>query len=167
MSYSLQQAADATGKNRSTIQRAIKNGRISAPIGESGSYEIDPAELHRVFPPVVSNEAQPVATQQNATVEIASENRELKAKVELLREMVEDLRERLDDAEQERRETLTKLTALLTYQQQLQPTTAPAPEQQPKQGATTERRGLGLALWGIVAVGAAATLYALRYYGLL
>jgi FtsZ-binding cell division protein ZapB len=120
MSYSLKQAADATGKDRSTIQRAIKSGRISATLGESGAYKIDPAELHRVFPPVVRNEAQPITMQQNATDEIASENRELKAKVDLLREMVDDLRQRLDKSEDERRATQTKLTALLTHQQQPQ-----------------------------------------------
>jgi predicted site-specific integrase-resolvase len=63
MKYTLSEAASATGKNKATIQRAIKSGKISAPKGESGSYEIDPSELHRVFPPV----AQHVAQQTNAT----------------------------------------------------------------------------------------------------
>jgi len=64
MKYTLSEAASATGKNKATIQRAIKSGKISAPKGESGSYEIDPSELHRVFPPV----AQRVANQVNATL---------------------------------------------------------------------------------------------------
>ena len=63
MKYTLSEAAAATGKNKATIQRAIKSGKISAPKGESGSYEIDPSELHRVFPPV----AQRVAQHDNAT----------------------------------------------------------------------------------------------------
>jgi predicted site-specific integrase-resolvase len=63
MKYTLSEAAAATGKNKATIQRAIKSGKISAPKGESGSYEIDPSELHRVFQPV----AQRVAQRDNAT----------------------------------------------------------------------------------------------------
>jgi hypothetical protein len=64
MKYTLSEAAAATGKNKATIQRAIKSGKISAPKGESGSYEIDPSELHRVFQPV----AQRVAHIDNATI---------------------------------------------------------------------------------------------------
>jgi len=62
MKYSLSEAAAATGKNKTTIQRAIKSGKISASKGSFGSYEIDPAELHRVFLPV----AQSVAKQANS-----------------------------------------------------------------------------------------------------
>jgi hypothetical protein len=112
MSYSLSQAATATGKDRSTIQRAIKSGKISAGLNESGAYEIDPAELHRVFPPVANDEGKAVALQQIATGEIESENRELRARVELLREMVDDLRRRLDGEAEERR----RLTHLLTHE---------------------------------------------------
>jgi hypothetical protein len=129
MSYSLQQAAEATGKNRSTIQRAIKKGRISALLNEAGAYEIDPAELHRVFPPVAQDQGKTVARQQSATSDIASENRELRAKVELLREMVEDLRERLDAEADERRQNaaeVRRLTLILTDQRQ------PAPSSQPE-----------------------------------
>ena len=48
--FSLAQAAKATGKSRPTIARAIKNGKLSASRADDGSYEIDPAELARVFP---------------------------------------------------------------------------------------------------------------------
>ena len=64
MKYTLSEAAAATGKNKATIQRAIKSGKISAPKGESGSYEIDPSELHRVFQPIT----QRVAQRENATI---------------------------------------------------------------------------------------------------
>jgi septal ring factor EnvC (AmiA/AmiB activator) len=72
MKYTLSEAASATGKNKATIQRAIKSGKISAAKGESGSYEIDPSELHRVFPPV----AQRVAHQANATIRNAAKHPE-------------------------------------------------------------------------------------------
>lgn len=46
---SLSQAAKLTGKSKSTINRAIKNGKLSATRHEDGTYSIDPAELARAF----------------------------------------------------------------------------------------------------------------------
>lgn len=46
---SLSQAAKMTGKSKSTINRAIKTGKLSATRHDDGSYSIDPAELSRVF----------------------------------------------------------------------------------------------------------------------
>jgi hypothetical protein len=48
--YSLAQAAKASGKSKPTIMRAIKAGKVSAMRRDDGSYQIDPAELHRVYP---------------------------------------------------------------------------------------------------------------------
>lgn len=64
MSYTLGQAAQATGKAKTTIQRSIKKGLISASRNDSGGYVIDPAELHRVFPPI----APPDDTERNPRV---------------------------------------------------------------------------------------------------
>jgi hypothetical protein len=58
MPYSLQQAAQAAGINRSTVLRAIKAGRISGSKTEMGDWQVEPAELHRVYPPA---EARPEA----------------------------------------------------------------------------------------------------------
>jgi IS30 family transposase len=68
MKYTLGQAAKATGKAKSTILRAIKNGTLSASKGAKGSYQIDPAELHRVFESTVAkqdvkNDTQPTVEQ--------------------------------------------------------------------------------------------------------
>jgi len=51
MSYSLQQAADAAGVNKSTVLRAIQAGKVSATRNEHEQWLIEPAELHRVYPP--------------------------------------------------------------------------------------------------------------------
>lgn len=48
--YSANQAAEVTGKNVATITRAIKAGKISATKDASGAWQIDGAELSRVFP---------------------------------------------------------------------------------------------------------------------
>lgn len=53
MTYlTLGQAARETGKHKTTIARAIEDGRLSARHNEHGHYQIDPAELFRVFDPV-------------------------------------------------------------------------------------------------------------------
>jgi hypothetical protein len=52
MKLTLKQAANETGKTKQGIQQAIKNGRISAGKDSKGEWEIDPAELFRVYPPV-------------------------------------------------------------------------------------------------------------------
>ena len=48
--YSLKQAADAVGRGKPAILKAIKSGRISANKDDNGQWLIDPAELHRVYP---------------------------------------------------------------------------------------------------------------------
>ena len=120
MKYSLSKAAEATGKNKTTIQRAIKNGKISAIKGEIGSYEIDPAELHRVFPPTVAQRAaqypQSNDTQQaefslsnsnlarvfelEKELAVAREHAHgLEAQRDQMAETLNDLRKRLDSSE--------------------------------------------------------------------
>lgn len=128
MKYSLSEAAKATGKNKTTIQRAIKNGKISASKGDSGSYEIDPAELHRVFPPfAVQHDAQHLQSNDTQQGVFASSHSNLGRILELekalavahekahglesqkdqMADTINDLRKRLDSSE-------GRVTALLT-----------------------------------------------------
>jgi hypothetical protein len=124
MSYSLKQAAEATGKTKPTILRAIQLGKVSAQKDEHGEWQIDPAELHRVYKPVSKDEPIDVLVGDTGA------QREL----ELLREMladrdrqiarivadkdrqIESLNRRLEAVDEERRTTLRQLTALLTDQ---------------------------------------------------
>lgn len=46
----LKRAAELTGKNQSTIHRAMTAGRLAFTTSDAGERLIDPAELHRVFP---------------------------------------------------------------------------------------------------------------------
>jgi hypothetical protein len=62
MSYTLTAGATATGLNRTTILRAIKSGKISGAKDEHGEWHIEPAELHRVYPPVARTETRSDAT---------------------------------------------------------------------------------------------------------
>jgi hypothetical protein len=115
MKYTLSKAAMATGKNKATIQRAIKSGKISAIKNSSGSYEIDPSELHRVYPAT----AQRVAQQDisNGTQHADKNNETIMLKLDLLeaerererdqlQATIDDLRVRLDRSEE-------RITALL------------------------------------------------------
>lgn len=54
----LSQAAKLTRKSKSTLNRAIKSGRLSAIRNEDGTFSIDPAELLRVFPETASERGQ-------------------------------------------------------------------------------------------------------------
>lgn len=136
MPYTVGQAAKATGKSKPTISRAIKAGDISAKKNDDGSYEIDPAELHRIFPPVTS------ASNDNPDLlrsETLPDTPTLRREIELLREriadkdaVIDDLRQRLDREGEERR----KLTAILTDQRERAIITPP-PEMP---SATVKRR---------------------------
>ena len=126
MAYSLGQAAKATGISKTSLHRAINKGRISAAKNDNGAYEIEPSELHRVYPPVAedNSSANPDLV-RDGTPETAVETEVLRREVELLRErladkdgVISDLRERLDQSEQERREKDRQLTALLTDERQ-------------------------------------------------
>ena len=114
MSYTLGTAAKATGKSRATIQRAIKNGKVSARKNEFGQYEIDPAEILRVYP--VKQPTETVQKRQLDTVALQVEIDALKAERERERRQYEDtirdLRERLDRSDSERE----RVTRLLTSQ---------------------------------------------------
>lgn len=58
MILTLRQAAELTGKSKSTLTRAIKSGRLSASRDAEGMYAIDPAELARTYPFVETADAQ-------------------------------------------------------------------------------------------------------------
>lgn len=116
MRYTLGQAAKATGKSKPTIQRAYENGKISGTKHPNGSYEFDPAEVHRVFPML-----QPASndTGDKLPSETPKDDSALQVEIQMLRErladkdgVIDDLRRRLDDEAAERR----KLTLMLTDQ---------------------------------------------------
>jgi len=89
MTYKLSEAAKRTGKARSTIFRAIKDGTISGFRDERNQWCVDPVELHRIFPPVQDTQTTTIALEHHATSEnslelhvIKMENEHLKARLE-------------------------------------------------------------------------------------
>ena len=98
MSYTLTSAATATGLNRTTILRAIKPGKISGAKDEHGEWHIEPAELHRVYPPVARTDARPDATPQHAP----GDDAELRIRATLAEARLADLKTALDDMREQR-----------------------------------------------------------------
>lgn len=99
MKYTAGQAAKATGVATATITRAIKSGKISGRKDETGSWEIDPAELHRVFPPVSRKDPESPSVKQDA---IPHEPPERGGEVRALEREVQTLRDALSDAREDR-----------------------------------------------------------------
>jgi excisionase family DNA binding protein len=117
MSYTLGQAAKATGMSKSTILRAIKSSKISANKSDSGGeWTIDPAELHRVYPPVAERVAK--GNGGDAAIRVDELRQGWERERALLEASIDDLRNRLDAADEERRTTLRQLTAILTDQRE-------------------------------------------------
>ena len=107
MSYTLGQASKATGKSKSTISKALKNGTLSAEKGENGAFKIDPSELHRVFP------ANSIKEHQQTTDSTTKEHLETAVKVAQLEVRLEAAEKRADDLEQDRNSWRNQANSLL------------------------------------------------------
>jgi hypothetical protein len=110
MNYTLGTAAKATGKSKTTIQRSISNGLISALKEKNGRYSIDPSELHRVFP--LANIDIVARPSQMDTLRPPDET-PLQVKVEALETMLEREREALTEMRSDRDAWKQQATALL------------------------------------------------------
>jgi len=110
MNYTLGQAAKATGKSKSTISKALKNGTISAKKGTNGVFSIDPSELHRVFP------ANGVKEHKQTTDNTTKEHLETAVKVAQLEVRLEAAEKRADDLEQDRDSWRNQANSLLADQ---------------------------------------------------
>ena len=109
MFYTLGEAAKATGKSKPAIAKSIEKGRISASKGEFGQWQIDPAELHRVYPKIAT---QVDETEPPVDPKIMVEMERLKGAVERL----EALNRQLEGERDNLRGTVVQLTGLLTDQ---------------------------------------------------
>lgn len=124
--YSLKTAAEAVGRGKPAILKAIQKGTISAKKNPLGEWEIDPSELHRVYPLIsIGNTKERNSIERYETAGETLETDALKREIALLREQTEilkeerqDLRKRLDEETTDRRksaEEVRRLTLLLTH----------------------------------------------------
>lgn len=111
--YTLGSAAKATGKSKATISKALKSGRISGHKGDDGVFHIDPAELHRVYPPIPQSEHNetleglPKSTNTNILV------RELEMRLEAAQQRLTDKDGVIDDLREDRDRWRQQATSLL------------------------------------------------------
>lgn len=120
----LSEAAEATGKHKSTIQRALNAGKIPSTRDVHGNYEIDPDALHAVYPKVEAPLRNEGATVANATesydapLHDDAQHRAIAAveaaRIEDLQATISDLQRRLDEAA----ETESKHLQLLAMKEQ-------------------------------------------------
>jgi excisionase family DNA binding protein len=109
MAYTLGEAAKATGKSKATLSKAIKSGRMSALKDETGTFRIDPAELHRVYP------ATPQSKQKETPVNTleTGDYRALQARLEAAEERLVDKDAVIADLREDRDKWRQQATALL------------------------------------------------------
>jgi hypothetical protein len=95
---SLSEAATAAGIAKSTIWRAVKSGRVSATRTALGTYQVDPAELFRVFPAMPKNVEmkQPAPAMETGLIPA------LEAQISALKEVGSLLKEQLEDTRKDR-----------------------------------------------------------------
>ncbi len=139
MKLNKSRAAKAVGITRATLDRHIKENKLSVEKNGRGHVVIDVSELERVYDKVdidtVSNSVQikqpntnqykPIQTNTNQTV---SYDAVVKVKDELIEHLTKELERehqrtesvqaRLDEAEKERRRATEQLTGLLTDQRE-------------------------------------------------
>jgi hypothetical protein len=106
MKYNLVTAAEAIGVSKATMHRYVKKGRVSAARTDDGHYEIDPSELHRVFPLVSETGPETVSRddvkQSETAGETASYMPVLEAQLEGLRALIAEKDRRITDIEADR-----------------------------------------------------------------
>ena len=130
--YSLSQAAEATGKSKSVISKALKNGTLSYTKKDEKGYKIDPSELHRVFPKKNENSKKNTEKERSRTLENDIENRirikELEAQLQassteksLYKNQLEKLEQDRDDWKKQAQTLLLQHTPKESPQKPVEP----------------------------------------------
>lgn len=115
----LGEAAKHTGMSKTTLSRAIKSGKLSVLSKQGNSYQIDPSELFRVFPPY-----RYIATDENVTMlqyttpDVIAHDRLLQKELEHTQALLQrerEANEHLQRMNSELMETVKQQTRLLTH----------------------------------------------------
>ena len=94
----LSEAARESKQSKSAIWRAVNSGRLAATRTYSGDYQIDPAELQRVFSPEATDErATTVSMKRGATDLERVEAASMQEQIERLFRVGELIRNELDN----------------------------------------------------------------------
>jgi excisionase family DNA binding protein len=93
MSYTLAEAANATGVSKTTILKAIQGGKIIGTKDDRGKWHIEPAELHRLYPAVAERGARSQTARRSAAPDEANLGAQIEA---LIRRAGHLLQQQLD-----------------------------------------------------------------------
>lgn len=91
---SLGKAAEVSGWSKPVLSRALKSGKMSGTKNDAGQWQIDPAELNRVFP---AKHSLPVNVFGSETPKETPEISVLQAELEGKDAVIEELRARVDE----------------------------------------------------------------------
>jgi hypothetical protein len=126
--HSISEAAKIVGKHRSTIQKHIREGKLSRLIDYEGNPYIETSELLRVYKDLIrgvgNSSRVHVEKQQLSTGGSTHKITELEARLESekgKREKAEALLHKAEEGEASWKEIADRLTFLLTDQSQKQP----------------------------------------------
>ena len=100
-----QRAAELTGKSKSTIQRAMKSGKISFELDNNDRRVIDVSELERAFGLVPQESESKNQKAVEAEIEKATQMLEmerLKMRIRVLEEQLDTAKEQIDDLKEQR-----------------------------------------------------------------
>ena len=124
--HSISEAAKIVGKHRSTIQKHVREGKLSKLIDNDGNPYIETSELLRVYKilqePVESSSRGIDEILQETTVSSTHRIAELEARLELekiKREKAEALLHKTEEGEASWKEIADRLTLLLTDQREV------------------------------------------------
>ena len=124
---SLGQAARLAGTSKTTLTRAIKTGRLSATRRDGGGYQIDPAELSRVFtvtPETVTatgntvHHATPLRDLHATPEVVVTRMAELETELRGLKELLAEVRANRDELREDRDQWRGRAERLLVDQRQ-------------------------------------------------
>lgn len=122
---SLNEAAALTGRAKSTISKALKNGKMSyiSKDPKTGAYEIDPAEALRTFP----TKQETSKDYQKETPRNPTENSILEVKLQVANQRYEEAQKIIDDLRDDRDAWKHQATALIDDRsEKRQPSTSPS-----------------------------------------
>lgn len=135
----LSQAAKVTSKSKSTLNRAIKSGRLSATRNADGTFSIDPSELARAFP---QNDPEHASLVHHETA-VERHGTEESSRIAMLEQLLEREREALarerevsadlkEDRDRWRAQATGLLSDLRTVQEKATSAASPANPPNPK-----------------------------------
>jgi ribosomal protein S15P/S13E len=93
--WTLGQASKETGIGKSQLSKALNSGRMSYIEKTTRGYELDPAEVYRVFPP----KPKETTAEQLETLDNTPETLLYAQKIAFLEEQIEALKEQIEKGE--------------------------------------------------------------------